>query len=670
MVQRGLADVQTSDVFVDLQDGGTVGPHDLAQEEIVSLVESLAPQLFCTALEESLAPQLLCTALDESLAPQLLCTALEESLAPRLLCTALEESLAPQLLCTALEESLAPQLLCTALEESLAPQLLCTALEPLEESLAPQLLCTALEESLAPQLLCTALEESLAPQLLCTALEVSLAPQLLCTAFEESLAPQLLCTALEFYRPNILNMSKDFLVCPHEMRIFVHDTLVRLKVADDHVTNMADMIVNADMRGHFGHGLARLEISPVVQWEISLKVIPLPATQQFVGLVLAGPRFDKDVSYFKYAEELMSGVCDGRARPKLIRSTESTAWVDGNLAPGASVGVYCMHLAVQRARDSGAALVAVKRTGHLGPGAWYTTQALESGMIGLVFSSSLRRTIVPSGSRQAGLGENRLCVSAPAQQGDSLDLDIVTCEGSTSKIRSQSQRKRGIPPDPDEQGSVCDVETGKLLPLGGASQDLNKTRAGRGRKKVGECVPATLVAVEQKDVPATHSAATSPLSNFIVFLSKGIERTDLLQRGFSTSIYPPYHVVLSGSALTILTEILGAVLASTRGDSACFIVLNPERFTSEFQVLLSEYLNSLRHLEPVEPRLPVLVPGDSERLFQRRVRREKGIRYDEKVIQKVNRLADELYVRRLRPSRSVCNCHTSIRQQVCSQSPK
>nr|CAD7459760.1 unnamed protein product [Timema tahoe] len=33
-----------------------------------------------------------------------------------------------------------------------------------------------------------------------------------------------------------------------------------------------------------------------------------------------------------------------------------------------------------------------------------------------------------------------------------------------------------------------------------------KTRVGRGRKKVGESVPATLVTVEQKDAPATSVA--------------------------------------------------------------------------------------------------------------------------------------------------------------------
>ncbi|CAG2066117.1 unnamed protein product [Timema podura] len=46
---------------------------------------------------------------------------------------------------------------------------------------------------------------------------------------------------------------------------------------------------------------------------------------------------------------------------------------------------------------------------------------------------------------------------------------------------------------------LCMDEADRMIDMG-FEED---TRVGRGRKKFGKSVPATLVAVEQKDIPAT-----------------------------------------------------------------------------------------------------------------------------------------------------------------------
>lgn len=86
-------------------------------------------------------------------------------------------------------------------------------------------------------------------------------------------------------------------------------------------------LVGADYRGHYSHGMNRLEM---------------------------------------YLNELNKGTVDGSSVPVLIKETVSTAWVDGRNGLGAVVGNWCMDLAIEKAKTTGIGIVSAKGSNHYG----------------------------------------------------------------------------------------------------------------------------------------------------------------------------------------------------------------------------------------------------------------------------------------------------------------
>lgn len=61
-----------------------------------------------------------------------------------------------------------------------------------------------------------------------------------------------------------------------------------------------------------------------------------------------------------YINEMKRGICKPSARPVILKQSEATAWVDGRYALGATVGNFCMDLAIKKAKESGVGWVSAK----------------------------------------------------------------------------------------------------------------------------------------------------------------------------------------------------------------------------------------------------------------------------------------------------------------------
>lgn len=59
-----------------------------------------------------------------------------------------------------------------------------------------------------------------------------------------------------------------------------------------------------------------------------------------------------------YVKDLLSGICDGKATPTVIREKYSTALVDGQNTLGPVVGNFSMKLAIEKAKKYGVGWVA------------------------------------------------------------------------------------------------------------------------------------------------------------------------------------------------------------------------------------------------------------------------------------------------------------------------
>lgn len=219
----------------------------------------------------------------------------------------------------------------------------------------------------------------------------------------------------------------------------LHDFAVRCVVAagadPNHATDLADVLLTADYRGHFSHGMNRLEM---------------------------------------YSSELQSGVCRGGGHsPEIVRQTVATALVEGHNLLGPVVGKFAVDLAIQKAKEAGIGMVTVRGSNHFGMAGHYSLRAMEHGLIGMSFTNT-SPVLNPTRSKDQVLGTNPICMAAPGKDGDNFVLDMATSSVALGKIEIQERRNRTLPPgwavDADGKETYDPKKVKGLLPLGGTEE--------------------------------------------------------------------------------------------------------------------------------------------------------------------------------------------------------
>ncbi|XP_041984863.1 (2R)-3-sulfolactate dehydrogenase (NADP(+))-like [Aricia agestis] len=311
-----------------------------------------------------------------------------------------------------------------------------------------------------------------------------------------------------------------------EVRRFMVESLVAVGAPETEAKRHADLLVHADSAGHFSHGLNRLEL---------------------------------------YINDIKNGATNPTARPVILQESGATAWVDGCNALGATVGHFCMDVAVRKARECGVGWVAAKRCNHFGMAGYWALQAEKVGMIGMAFTNSAP-IMVPTRSKQSATGTNPISLAAPAGNGDSLVLDMATTAAAMGKIEVLIHKGEPVPPGwalgPDGKLATdpqVAFDTSRLLPLGGFEETS-------GYKGFG-------------------------LSTMVEVLCSGLSGSN------ATHNVPPWTHNQTESP----------------NMGQCFIAVDPERFAPGFTTRVADCLHHYRNLEPVNPALPVLAPGDKEK---------------------------------------------------------
>jgi len=202
----------------------------------------------------------------------------------------------------------------------------------------------------------------------------------------------------------------------------------------DHASSLADVLVEADHRGHYSHGLNRLEM---------------------------------------YVKDIRSGLTIHDMEPQVLTDKAATAWVEGNNLLGPVVGKFCMDLAIKKAKEAGIGFVVAKGSNHYGIAGWYSSRACNQGLLGLSMTNT-SPVVVPTRAKEGTLGTNPITLAAPAQGSDSFHLDMSTSTVAFGKVEIYNRRDEAIP-----DGWGCDkngIQThdpkevlidGGLLPLGG-----------------------------------------------------------------------------------------------------------------------------------------------------------------------------------------------------------
>lgn len=218
---------------------------------------------------------------------------------------------------------------------------------------------------------------------------------------------------------------------------FVSKCITAAGALPAHSDQMAETLIMADHRGHYSHGMNRLEM---------------------------------------YVNDLRQGIADGHITPEILKESPATAHVDGRNGLGPVVGKFCIDLAIKKAKEVGVGWVVAKGSNHYGIAGYYALQASNQGLVGMSVTNT-SPLVMPTRGKVGTLGTNPISFAAPAQNDDSFVLDMATTTVALGKI--ELNERKGIPipegwgADKNGQQTTDPKEVlngGGMLPLGGSEE--------------------------------------------------------------------------------------------------------------------------------------------------------------------------------------------------------
>lgn len=164
---------------------------------------------------------------------------------------------------------------------------------------------------------------------------------------------------------------------------------------------------------------------------------------------------------------------DINAKAEIVKEGTSFALMDGHHSMPMVSSVFAMELAIEKARKTGCATVAIRNSGHYGGAGYYANMAAEKNMFGMSVTNVDPGVAVP-GSRVPLLGTNPIAYAVPAGKEYPIMLDIATSVVAASKIYAARDTGKPIPegwiidkdglPTTDATGYPA---VGAMLPMAG-----------------------------------------------------------------------------------------------------------------------------------------------------------------------------------------------------------
>ncbi len=218
-----------------------------------------------------------------------------------------------------------------------------------------------------------------------------------------------------------------------ELRSLAEALLRQRGVPADGARLQADLLIEAELRGHPSHGLQRL------------------------------PRLIARIG---------NGVASATARGRHTWRGDAVLEVDGERGLGPVVITAAIDALAERVEQTGVVLAAIANANHIGMLAPYAEAAAERGLIAILLSTS-EALVHPHGGTRAMLGTNPIAVAVPTA-GHPFVLDLATSTVSMGKVHHHALRGEPLPEGwaVDAAGrATTDAEaakSGAIAPFGGA----------------------------------------------------------------------------------------------------------------------------------------------------------------------------------------------------------
>ncbi|MFI5978424.1 Ldh family oxidoreductase [Streptomyces sp. NPDC051452] len=182
-------------------------------------------------------------------------------------------------------------------------------------------------------------------------------------------------------------------------------SLTSAGVGEERAALVAGVLVDADVRGHFSHGVGLLPM---------------------------------------YLDRVERGGIDPAAEPEWICEDAPVAVLDARGGFGQVAAGRAAEHCARRAAATGLAAVAVRGNNHVGMLAAYREHFVRHGVVGLILNISGPSVAAPGAGRPT-LGNDAVCMVVPRGEGRPLVVDFATGSVASGKIRHAAHRGEPVP---------------------------------------------------------------------------------------------------------------------------------------------------------------------------------------------------------------------------------
>jgi LDH2 family malate/lactate/ureidoglycolate dehydrogenase len=228
-------------------------------------------------------------------------------------------------------------------------------------------------------------------------------------------------------QPDTVIMSSD------DLRKLVTQLFAAAGLAEDAAARVAAGLVEADLEGTPSHGVMLVDM---------------------------------------YVDRMRHGSVSCMPSARVVSERGCAVVLDAVHALGQLTGEQAMGLAIDRAREHGVGIAAVRHAFHFGTARHYAQCAAEAGCIGIVMCNTRPLMPAPGGAERV-VGNNPLGIAIPIAGPAPIVLDMATSEAAMGKIRMADKAHQPIPdtwavtadgaPTTDAAAAIA----GMLLPSGG-----------------------------------------------------------------------------------------------------------------------------------------------------------------------------------------------------------
>jgi len=220
-------------------------------------------------------------------------------------------------------------------------------------------------------------------------------------------------------------------ITAEQERSIITGILKCMKVSDEDASIVADVTVDADLKGFSSHGIGRFP------------------------------------QYFK---GLKASTINPEAEITIENETDSMALLNGNHKFGHVVTYSAMEIAIKKAKENGIGVVGVHDSNHFGVAGYYSDMAIMNDMIGVVIANT-EPAVAPIGGKEPIIGTNPIAIGIPSNK-NYVSVDMATSASARGKLLEAKRKGEKIPENValDADGNpTIDPEKalkGSILPFG------------------------------------------------------------------------------------------------------------------------------------------------------------------------------------------------------------